>query len=209
MPRLLPPAALLLTTGFSVMALEVLLPRLLAPSAGTSAEVWAATFAVVLSATALGNAWGGRLAEGRHGAFFARESVLIGFACAALAAAFWALRPDGLLDLLATWSPLAKGAVALAVAAGPGFALLGAVTTLATNRALAGAERPGRDLAVLGAAGALGSLAGTYACGFLLVPALPTTVGAAAIVGLLALAGLVWRRDPDRRAPVAVVVPPR
>src|SRR6187200_69878 len=123
MPRLLRPSLALGAIGFSVLALEVALPRLLAPRVGTSAEVWAVTFAVFLTATAAGNALGGWISSGgprlRR---FGTESHLLKFAILLLLPNLFPVRST--LPGVDAW-PLLPRTLALAlVAAGPGFLLL-------------------------------------------------------------------------------------
>ena len=49
----------------AVLVAEIAAPRLLAPTVGTSIHAWAASIATFLGGLALGNAWGGRLADRR------------------------------------------------------------------------------------------------------------------------------------------------
>lgn len=63
MPRLLYLCLVASTCGATVMALELLGTRLLAPVCGTSIHVWAAMITVTLASVAVGYAHGGRAAD--------------------------------------------------------------------------------------------------------------------------------------------------
>ncbi len=53
--------------GASVMVVEILGSRVLAPVFGTTLHVWSALITVTLAALAIGYAWGGRIADNRPG----------------------------------------------------------------------------------------------------------------------------------------------
>ncbi len=186
MPPARPPLVTATLAGAAVMALELLIPRLVARHVGTSLEVWTAVFAVVLAGIALGNAWGGRLAGTRTGT---RRTgfVLLGAAGAVV------LVPslDGIAaDLLRGAPLLLRALLGVAITALPATILLGAVSPLLAAQAVAGSLRPGRVLGLLAAAGAVGSLVGTYAAGFALIPTVATTTGIRGLAAGLALLGL-------------------
>src|SRR6266545_2479912 len=57
--------AAVLVGGASVMIVEILGSRMLAPTFGTTLHVWSALITVTLAALAIGYAWGGRIADRR------------------------------------------------------------------------------------------------------------------------------------------------
>jgi len=59
--------AAVLVGGASVMVVEILGSRVLAPTFGTTLHVWSALITVTLAALAIGYAWGGRIADRRPG----------------------------------------------------------------------------------------------------------------------------------------------
>lgn len=209
MPQPRPPLVTATLAGAAVMALELLLPRLVARHVGTSLEVWTAVFAVVLVGIALGNAWGGRLA----GTGASRTGWVLGGAAGAVAAI---PSLDGLAAELLRGAPLlARTLLGIAITALPATILLGAVSPLLAAQAVRGSLHPGRVLGLLSAAGALGSLVGTYAAGFALIPSFPTTTGIHGLAVALALLGaaqlLRARRappPPEPLAPRASAAPP-
>ena len=68
--------------GFSVLLVELAAPRLVAPTLGATHLTWSVVFAVFLGALAVGNAVGGRWADGGG-----RRTLVWQFLCAALCTA--------------------------------------------------------------------------------------------------------------------------
>jgi len=184
-PRL-PAVVVAFLAGAAVMAVELLLPRLSARHLGTSAEVWTALFAVVLTGIALGNTLGGRLADARPSS---RTEALVLAAAGAAVFAIPAL--DRLAEsALRSLSLLPRAILSMAVCALVPTTLLGAISPILARNALATSTRPGRTLGALAAAGAAGSVLGTYLTGFVLVPRVRVDHGityVALALGVLAL----------------------
>lgn len=189
------------------MAAELATPRLVAPALGTSMVVWTWTLAVWLAGLALGNVWGGRLADRR--AKDPAPFLLVGGAGWLVISVFLADAIDALAIPAGIRAP-----TLLTVLYGPAAFLLGGVTPCLARRLLGGRLDAGRWLGLLSAAGALGSVAGTLFTGFVWLPlegvrALYFAVAAA----LVASAALVWpgriHGPPVMAASKPVGTPPR
>ena len=175
------------------MVLEIAGTRLIHPFFGVTLYVWASLIAVTLGSLALGYGLGGWLAD-RH----PRVTVH-----------FWILLAGGLSSL---WIPVAAAPVMRALA---GWELrLGVLTTsvilfslpltvmgmippFVIKLWLANLQETGRVSGYLYAISTVGSLAGTLATGFWLIPSFPVTHifwGVAGLLILLALAGLISAR---------------
>src|SRR5262245_6764671 len=141
-------------------AVEILLPRLLAPHVGTTTVAWATSIAVVLLGMAAGNAVGGLVADRT-----VRMRSLVGVLLTAGVGVAVLAGRVGSKPLFES-GPLAVRALLLSLAAAPAAVLLGMVSPLATTIATRGSDRPGRSVGRFIAAGALGSLVGVYATGF-------------------------------------------
>jgi predicted membrane-bound spermidine synthase len=190
-------------SGACVMVAELAAPRLVARHLGSSVLAWTTVIATFLGGLALGNAWGGRIADaGRRGAL----PLLLGVAGAALAltipldrlaeSAFGGLAPD--LRIL----------VAVPFAFLPAAVALGTIAPVLGRAALRSDERPGRALGLVAAAGGLGGVAGTFVAGFALVPSFGTRailLGTAVVVA--ASAWLALARGPAE-VPRAAPPPP-
>lgn len=176
-------------TGFAVMGAEIAAGRLLAPAFGTSTLVWSSLIGVVLGGLAVGAALGGRWS--RHPAALARA-----FGATAAAGVLLSALPTLAVPLMrATLESFLAGRLLLL---GLGFAgvlalvvvpvvLLGAIGPVLVHHAPTERADVGRAAGRLSALGTIGSLAGTFACGIVLVPLLGTAA-TFRICGGLALA---------------------
>ncbi len=169
-------------SGGVLMALEILSSRVLAPYFGNSVYVWGSIISVFLAALAVGYFWGGRLAD-REPTLPALGRLLVLAALCQGALLLGGTRVGAWFADLTARSP---GGTLLAAAAlfGLPSVLLATVSPYAVRLAA-------RDLAYLGntagrlyALSTLGSLAGTLAATFLLIPYLELRQ----ILGLLVLA---------------------
>lgn len=172
----------------ALMALEIAAARLLAPYIGVSLYSWTAIIGVILAGLSLGNWLGGSWAD-RGGGQRAAGVTLVAGAIACLAILL-------LLTLVAT--PLQNSAMGLlplsflfaAVLFFVPAALLGVVTPLLTTLALRADTRTGHVVGMLHAVAALGSIAGTFLSGYVLIQYVGThgiILGIAALLGVLAL----------------------
>jgi spermidine synthase len=195
---------------------EIAAGRLLAPWFGTSTTTWALLIGSVLASLALGNVAGGRLSRRGRAARWL-------FALLATAAALEAILPRIAPALLAgslarfhrgdLGGLVGSGALAALLVALP-MLLLGAASPLFLHEAgqrRAHASLPGQLGDVAGrfyAAGTLGSLAGTFAAGLVLLPWLGTRhtfdAGALALIVATLLVGQPWR--PRRSVAVVAVL---
>jgi spermidine synthase len=197
-------------SGFGCMAAELTAVRLLAPHFGDSAYVWTNVIGVILAALAIGAWWGGRLAaRADAGGSAARLLVAAGsWTAAAPWFAAWiggALLPAE-LPLDAAMPAMVRGSfVATAVLFGPPMLALGAVSPLLVTAAVRCGRDVGRAAGAIGAAGTLGSLAGTFVATHLLVPAFGCRIamGLAGVALLVAAALPAWR---TARVPAGVAL---
>jgi len=192
-------------TGFGVMAAELTAVRLLAPHFGDSAYVWTNVIGIILAALAAGAWFGGRLAARTEAVQWLWRLLVAAGAWLALAPFVagplggWLLPAD--LPLDAAMSALVRGSfVATAVLFGPPMLLLGAVSPLLITVVVRGAIAVGRAAGVLGAAGTLGSLVGTFAATHWLVPEFGCRAASTIAGALLVLAAVATAQRPPLRA---------
>lgn len=200
-------------SGFAVMGAEVAAGRLLAPAFGTSTMVWSALIGCVLGALAAGSMLGGRWSR--------RPSALREmFATTALAGVFLAVLPALARPLLRTaFEHFLQGRL---VVLGLAFVavmtmivvpvlLLGAMSPLLIHHATGERSEVGRTSGRLGAVGTIGSLAGTFLCGVVLVPLAGTEAtfricgGLTLVVGAIGY-GLLARPSVRRAVAAGVTV---
>lgn len=178
------PMAIVFISSACMMILELVAGRIIAPYVGVSLYTWTGVIGVILAGMSLGNYLGGRLADR-----WASVRLLGGVFLLAglLSAAVLAVDALG-LRLPGGW-PIALRIVLLTAAL---FLLpstvLGMVSPIVVKLALQDLAETGRIVGRIYAAGAVGSIVGTFATGFLLISwfGTHTVVGGVAVV-LLAL----------------------
>ena len=178
------------------MVVEIAGARVMAPAFGLSAVPWTAVIGVILAALAAGNWFGGRWADrGRPGVGLLLASAGATAVLPAVGSGlpFWAVQRLGFIP-----GALTTAAVLFA----PSVFFLGAVTPALVRADTAAVTSVGRRAGDVGAAATLGSIAGTFVTGFVLLPLfpLPLLLGLTA-AGFVALAGLtvaVLGRGPTR-----------
>src|SRR5688500_3226362 len=180
-------------SGGVLLALEIAASRVLAPYFGNSLFVWGALIGVVLTGLAIGYWAGGALADRLPAA-----GLLLG--AMSLGAGLVLLVPlvDGpVLEAILDWDPgpRANPLVAAAALFGPVSIVLAGVTPIAVRLAARSLATVGRTAGRLFALSTAGSIAGTFATAFFLLPEYGTEqllAGAAAVLfAAVALVGAV------------------
>jgi SAM-dependent methyltransferase len=182
-----------LAAGWTVMTLQLLGGRLMAPAFGQTIHQWGALIGVTLAFMTLGywagGQWGRRPRAGRL------LPVLLGLSAGWAALTPWLGRAAS-LQAEALLGPLGGALAAACVLLGPPAFALAAVSPLCV--ALLARRFPaGPAAGAVSALGAMGSIGGTFFGAFLAVPYLGLVGGyasAAVAAGLAALAtGMPWR----------------
>ncbi|OGM09743.1 hypothetical protein A2Y68_03270 [Candidatus Woesebacteria bacterium RBG_13_46_13] len=168
-------------TGASVMVTEIVASRILAPYIGTSIIVWTSLIGVILGGLALGYYWGGRLAD-KAGSYFLLRNILFlasvyifgvsqasGYLLTRLIEANADIRISSLVSSLTLFLP-------------PTI-LLGMVIPFAVALSLKEVNKAGRVAGGLYALSTLGSILGTFWCGFFLL----ADIGSIKILVLISL----------------------
>ncbi len=191
---------LLLTAALAAagMVLEIAAPRLAAPYVGTGALAWTVAIATFLAGLASGYGVGGWLAD--RGTRFLLPCLML------LAAGLTWITP-ALHAWVESWvvslSPSSRVLVALPLAFLPVSFVLGTVPPSLARAFLQGSAAPGTRLGALAAAGAIGSVAGTFLAGFVLLEAWGLTGVFHAVAGGLVVSALLspWRVAAPAPAP--------
>jgi len=180
------------TTGASVMVIELLGTRLIAPFYGTSLYVWSSLISVTMIALATGYFVGGRWADSAK-----RTGLSLIIALAALLTLVipWLTRPV----LLAT-DPLGLRAGAFVSALllfSPSLTLLGMVGPFAIKLATSKLDGVGNSAGSIYAVSTLGSVVGTLVLGFFLFPLVGSReilVGTGLLLFLLAVSVAIYEQ---------------
>jgi spermidine synthase len=188
--------------GGVLMALEILGSRVLAPSYGSSVYVWGSLISTFLVALSVGYALGGRIAD-RRPTLGTLSFVLAVAAVLMLPCIVWS---EKILSWIAgfewdvRWSALAA-AIFLFL---PASLAMGMVTPFAVRIGIRRMEAAGTVSGSYSALSTAGSIAGTLAATFLLIPAFPVGTLLIGLAATLALCAAILARD--RRSVVGVVL---
>lgn len=180
--------AAVLIGGASVMIVEILGSRVLAPSFGTTLHVWSALITVTLAALAVGYAVGGRVADRRPGL----GALMVVMSCSAGALLLSDLITRPVLRMAYGAGMISGTFLAATVLFLPTLFLLGMLSPMAV-RAAASHQQLGTSVGNLYALSTIGSVAGSLSVSLLLIPnmtvhtAMISTAVALAIVPLLYL----------------------
>lgn len=177
--------SLVFFTSASVLVIEILAARLLAPYLGVSLEVFTGVIGVILAGISLGAWLGGRAAD-RTNPQRLPGPLLIAGGLTALASP---------LVIDAIGSTLTTGAVSIVTAAAAGFfapaAILSAVPPVVVKIQLGSLDETGRVVGTYSAIGTAGAILGTFATGFVLIAAFPTRPIVIFVGGLLTVTGVI------------------
>jgi spermidine synthase len=194
----LPVLATVFLCGGVLLGVELAASRVLAPYFGSSLFVWASIIGVVLGGLALGYWLGGALAD-RFPSSLTLAAVIGGGAAAVLAIPL-ADRP--VIEAVLAWDPDARldPVLCTAILFLPMAILLSAVGPVAVRLQVEAVQRVGRTAGRTFAISTAGSIAGTFATAFWLIPELGVeqlfVLGAAALFATAALVGVADRRLP-------------
>lgn len=182
--------------GMSVMAVELGASRLMAPYFSSSQIVWTVIIGVIMVAMAVGNIWGGRMADKSKSPDRLYGRVIIAAIWIALIPFVGRWMIAGISFLLATfvtknflvWAALAACLVIFAFPC----VLLGTVTPSLTKFTVDNLDDTGKTVGQLNALNTIGSIIGTFVPTFLTIPAVGTAATFLIFAGVLAAIGIVY-----------------
>lgn len=154
--------------GALVMVFEIIGSRILSPFIGTSTYIWTSLIGVILASLSLGYWLGGRLADDKPKVGILASVI---FAAGGLVS-LTVLVKDILLSIIASAAmPLEmKALMAALVLFAPASVCLGFVTPFAVRLRMTSLADTGKTVGSLYALSTIGSILGTFAAGFFLIP---------------------------------------
>ncbi len=172
----------------AIMVVELVAGRLVSRYLGQSLYTWTAIIGVMLAGMSLGNYLGGRMADrARPLRTLAVLFLLAAAGCGIILPLNWLA---GQWPLLVHFAWPLRIALHTTVVFLPTAAVLGAISPVVANAALGAGQGPGRSVGLVFAAGAAGSIGGTFLAGFWLIFTLSAShilLCAAAVMLLLSL----------------------
>jgi predicted membrane-bound spermidine synthase len=186
--RLVGVGAVVFFANAALLVLQLVAGRLLAPFIGSSLETWTSIIGVFLAGIALGNGFGGKLADR-----YPTPRTLAALLAVGSVAALWMLVFPMLLASVGVHKTLPLGPripILAAVLCLPAGFVLSLLTPLAIKLGLPDVGHTGRVAGLIFALSTLGCLIGNYVTGFYLIPTFTTNMLVVVSAGaLLALAG--------------------
>lgn len=154
--------------GALVMIYEIVGSRLLAPHIGTSTYVWTSLIGVILGALSLGYWLGGKWADRKPDIKILASVIFFAGGLVSLTIFFHEL----ILGLIAKFyvGLEIKSTIAALVLFAPASVFLGFVTPYAVKLKMSALEDSGKTVGRLYALSTIGSIIGTFAAGFFLIP---------------------------------------
>lgn len=182
--------------GMSVMAVELGASRLMAPYFSSSQIVWTVIIGVIMIAMAIGNVWGGKLADKsatpdklyRRLIIAAIWIALIPFVGRYLIAGISLLLALFVTKNFLVWAELAACLVIFAFPC----VLLGTVTPSLTRFTVDNLDDTGKTVGRLNALNTIGSIIGTFVPTFVTIPAVGTAATFLIFSGVLAAIGIAY-----------------
>ena len=169
--------------GALVMVYELIGSRIVSPFIGTSTYVWTSLIGVILAALSIGYWVGGRMADRRPDIKILASAIF----AAGGAVSLTILLKDVILSMIGS-SDVGlgiKSVVAAALLFAPASILLGFVTPYAVKLRTLSLADSGKTIGRLYALSTVGSIAGTFAAGFFLIPFVGSTRTLYLIAGTL------------------------
>lgn len=182
--------------GMSVMAVELGASRLMAPYFSSSQIVWTVIIGVIMIAMAVGNVWGGSMADKSKSPDRLYRRVIIAAIWIALIPFVGRWMIAGISFLLATFITKnflvwAAFAACLLIFAFP-CVLLGTVTPSLTKFTVDNLDDTGKTVGRLNALNTIGSIIGTFVPTFVTIPAVGTAATFLIFSGVLAAIGIAY-----------------
>lgn len=161
------------TTGACVMILELVGSRVLAPYLGTSLVVWTSLIGIILGSLSLGYWWGGRLADKNPSE---QVLALIILGSAVFVGAIALIKEPLLADIQALIPDIRLGSLlATLILFCPPSVLLGTISPYAVRLKIQNIATAGATVGAFYAISTVGSIAGTFLAGFVLIAWLGNT----------------------------------
>jgi tetratricopeptide (TPR) repeat protein len=185
------PVATVFIASFCLMVLEMVAGRLIARYLGSSLYTWTAVIGVVLTGITIGYYIGGRIAD----KFNTQKTLPLLFIAGSVACVLIIVFGNAIREWLFLWQfgwPVRVFSTMAIMFLLP-CTVLGAITPVVAKNALEKGLPKGRTVGDIYAWGAAGSIAGTLAAGYYLIPTMGTITLIWLVAGVLAILAIICR----------------
>ena len=195
--------------GMAVMAVELGASRLLAPYFSSSQIVWTIIIGTIMIAMALGNMWGGRMADKDPNPDRLYKRILLAaiwIAAIPVVGKYIIIGISGILVVTINQNFLIIAAFfsCMLIFVFPLF-LLGTVTPSLVKYTVGSLDDSGKIVGTLGACNTIGSILGTFLPTFVTIPAVGTAITFLIFSGVLLIIGLVYFLSDRRKIRTCVL----
>ncbi|NQU06512.1 MAG: fused MFS/spermidine synthase [Calditrichaeota bacterium] len=159
------PNLIVFVSSGCIMVLELVAGRIIAPQVGVSLYTWTSVIGVILAGISLGNYIGGRLADRCASLRLLGGIFISGGIASLLVLGIDKLHIIGLVE----WPYILEILILITVLFFLPSTILGTISPIVTKLAVRDLTRTGNTVGKIYAAGALGSIVGTFATGFLFI----------------------------------------
>lgn len=188
MTRLFRPNLIVFISNFCIMVLELVAGRIIAPYVGVSLYTWTSIIGIVLAGISLGNYIGGRLADRRASMRVLGYIFLFGGLTSLII-----LTVEYTVGLLpADWEIIPRILVLTMLLFFIPATILGMTSPIVAKLAVTDLALTGSTVGKIYAAGTAGSIAGTFATGFVLISAFGTFAIVTGVAIVLATMGALF-----------------
>ena len=190
--------------GSVVMIYEIIGSRILSPFIGTSTYVWTSLIGVILASLSLGYWYGGRIADRKPDIKYLATVIFIAGGLISVTV----MVKEVLLSKIASLALglELKSVIAAILLFAPASVCLGMVTPFAVRLRMTAIESTGRTVGRLYALSTVGSIVGTFAAGFFLIPFVGSVRTLYLIAAALVLVGSLTAPLAFSTRNIAVVV---
>ncbi len=190
--------------GALVMIFEITGSRILAPHIGTSTYTWTSLIGVILASLSIGYWLGGKLADRKPNIAILAFAIFVSGGLVSVTILF---KDSVLIVLGASFLSLEiKAVIAAVLLFGPASVFLGVVTPYAVKLKTKSLEETGKTVGNLYAISTIGSIVGTFAAGFLIIPFVGSNRTLYIIAGSLFLLAVVLAPFSVSRANIGFLV---
>ncbi len=185
------PVATVFISSFCLMVIEMVAGRLIARYLGSSLYTWTAVIEVVLAGITIGYYAGGRIAD----KFNTQKSLPVLFIAGSIACVLIIVFGNAIREWLFLWQfgwPVRVFSTMAIMFLLP-CTVLGAITPVVAKDALEKGLPKGRTVGDIYAWGAAGSIVGTLAAGYYLIPAIGTITLIWLVAGIMAILAIICR----------------